>query len=139
MEKTKIVLDAGIVVKWFLIERFSKEAIKIRNDYVQRKVSIAVPSLLIYEVLNALKHSGVYSEEELKEICLALNKYGFEVHDLEEDLKEKSITISYNYNITVYDASYVALALKLKTILYTADNELLEKIPEIAKHIKDYG
>ena len=80
MEETKIVLDASIIVKWFLKELYSEEAIRIRNDYVQRKISIAIPSLLIYEVLNALKYSGVYSEEELKEICSALNKYGFEIH-----------------------------------------------------------
>ncbi|RLG72366.1 MAG: PIN domain nuclease [Thermoprotei archaeon] len=139
MEEAKIVLDASIVVKWFLKELYSEEAVRIRNDYVQRKISIAVPSLLIYEVLNALKYSGVYSEEELKEICLALNKYGFEIHDLEGDLKEKSITISCKYGVTVYDASYIALAIKLGIVFFTADRELLEKLPKIAKHIKEYS
>jgi len=139
MEETKVVLDASIIVKWFLKELYSEEAIKVRNDYVQRKISIAVPSLLIYEVLNALRYSGIYSEEELKEICLALNKYGFEIHDLEGDLKNKVVTIAYKYNITVYDASYIALAMKLKTVLYTADDELLEKFPKITRHIRKYG
>ncbi|RLG72082.1 MAG: PIN domain nuclease [Thermoprotei archaeon] len=139
MEETKVVLDSSIIVKWFLKELYSEEAIKVRNDYVQRKISIAVPSLLIYEVLNALRYSGIYSEEELKEICLALNKYGFEIHDLEGDLKNKVVTIAYKYNITVYDASYIALAMKLKTVLYTADDELLEKFPKITRHIRKYG
>jgi len=139
MEETKIVLDASIIVKWFLKELYSEEAIRVRNDYVQRKVSIAVPSLLIYEVLNALRYSGVYSEEELKEICSALNKYGFETYDLEEYLKDKTIAIAYRYNVTIYDASYIALAMKLKTVLYTADNELLEKFPKITKHVKEYS
>jgi len=139
MEETKVVLDASIIVKWFLKELYSEEAIKVRNDYVQRKISIAVPSLLIYEVLNALRYSGVYSEEELKEICLALNKYGFEIHDIEGDLKSKVVEIAYRHNITVYEASYVALAIKLKTVLYTADDELLEKFPKIARHIRKYG
>ena len=139
MEETKVVLDSSIIVKWFLKELYSEEAIKVRNDYVQRKISIAVPSLLIYEVLNALRYSDVYSEEELKEICLALNKYGFEIHDIEGDLKSKVVEIAYRHNITVYEASYVALAMKLKTVLYTADDELLEKFPKIARHIKKYG
>jgi len=139
MEETKVVLDSSIIVKWFLKELYSEEAIKVRNDYVQRKISIAVPSLLIYEVLNALRYSGVYSEEELKEICLALNKYGFEIHDIEGDLKSKVVEIAYRHIITVYEASYVALAMKLKTVLYTADDELLEKFPKIARHIRRYG
>jgi len=139
MEETKVVLDASIIVKWFLKELYSEEAVRIRNDYVQRKISIAVPSLLMYEVLNALKYSGVYSEEELKEIGLALNKYGFEIYDLEEDLKDKVIAIAFRYNVTVYDASYIALAMKLKTVLYTADNELLGKFPKITRHVKEYS
>ena len=139
MEETKVVLDSSIIVKWFLKELYSEEAIKVRNDYVQRKISIAVPSLLIYEVLNALRYSGVYSEEGLKEICLALNKYGFEIHDIEGDLKSKVVEIAYRHIITVYEASYVALAMKLKTVLYTADDELLEKFPKIARHIRKYG
>jgi len=139
MEETKVVLDSSIIVKWFLKELYSEEAIKVRNDYVQRKISIAVPSLLIYEVLNALRYSGVYSEEELKEICLALNKYGFEIYDIEGDLKSKVVEIAYRHNITVYEASYVALAMKLKTVLYTADDELLEKFPKITRHIRKYG
>ena len=139
MEETKVVLDSSIIVKWFLKELYSEEAIKVRNDYVQRKISIAVPSLLIYEVLNALRYSGIYSEEELKEICLALNKYGFEIYDIEGDLKSKVVEIAYRHNITVYEASYVALAMKLKTVLYTADDELLEKFPKITRQIRRYG
>lgn len=73
MEK-KIVVDASVVAKWYLIEEYSDNAIKLRNDYVRGLVQIIVPSLLEYEVLNALRYSRVYYLDELKKIGSSLNK-----------------------------------------------------------------
>jgi len=139
LERKNIVVDASIVVKWFLEEKFSDKALELRNDYVGGVITITVPSLLEYEVLNALKYSNVYTMKELKEIGKALNKYGFETYELEGKLKELTVEIALEKKITVYDASYVALAKQLNTTLYTADKELIEKFPEIAKHIKHYS
>ncbi len=137
MEK-KIVVDASIVAKWYLIEEYSDNAIKLRNDYVRGLVQIIVPSLLEYEVLNALRYSGVYNLDELKKIGSSLNKYGFITYDLENDIKDLVIKLALKENITIYDASYIALALKFNTLLYTADQELVTKFPNIARHIRDY-
>jgi len=137
MEK-KIVVDASVVAKWYLIEEYSDNAIKLRNDYVRGLVQIIVPSLLEYEVLNALRYSGVYNLDELKKIGSSLNKYGFITYDLENDIKDLVIKFALKEDITIYDASYIALALKFNTLLYTADQELVNKFPNIAKHIKDY-
>ncbi len=138
MERQEIVVDASVVVKWFLIEEFSSEALRLRNDYVRGIITIAAPSLLEYEVLNALRYSGVYTIEELKEICTALNKYGFKIYELEDRLKKDIVEIAQKNGITIYDASYIALAKQLNTILYTADLELIKKFPDIAVHIKQY-
>ena len=137
MEK-KIVVDASVVAKWYLIEEYSDNAIKLRNDYVRGLVQIIVPSLLEYEVLNALRYSGVYNLDELKKIGSSLNKYGFITYDLENDIKDLVIKLALKENITIYDASYIALALKFNTLLYTADQELVNKFSNIAMHIRDY-
>ena len=132
------MVDASIVAKWFLEEEYSGQALKLRDDYIGGSFQIVVPALLEYEVLNALRYSRVYSQEELKNIGLALNKYGFDTRELEGELKTKTIALALEHNITIYDASYVALAEKLNTRLYTADNELVEKFPRVAIHIKNY-
>jgi len=137
MEK-KIVVDASVVAKWYLIEEYSDNAIKLRNDYVRGLVQIIVPSLLEYEVLNALRYSRVYNLDELKKIGSSLNKYGFITYNLENDIKDLAIKLALKENITLYDASYIALALKFNTLLYTADQELVTKFPNIARHIKNY-
>ena len=134
MEK-KIVVDASVVAKWYLIEEYSDNAIKLRNDYVRGLVQIIVPSLLEYEVLNALRYSGVYNLDELKRIGSSLNKYGFITYNLENDIKDLAIKLAFKENITLYDASYIALALKFNTLLYTADQELVTKFSNIARHL----
>ncbi|MBS7288613.1 MAG: type II toxin-antitoxin system VapC family toxin [Candidatus Freyarchaeota archaeon] len=45
-------------------------------------------------------------------------------------LAEKTIEIAMDENITIYDASYVALAAILNTKLYTADKKLVEKLAQ---------
>ncbi len=138
VEKEKIVVDASIIAKWFLDEEYSSEALMLRNDYVRGLFIIAVPTLLEYEVLNALKYSRVYSMEELLEIGNAINKYGFLVYELENDYKKLTIMIAEESGLSIYDAAYVALAKYLNTKLYTADNEIIEKFPKIAIHIREY-
>jgi predicted nucleic acid-binding protein len=110
MALEKVVLDASVIAKWYLKERYSEQALKLRDEYVSRRIIIAVPTLFEYEVLNALKYSGTYTEKELVDIARSLNKYGFEWWRLKDQLKNEIIRIASKYDITVYDASYLALA-----------------------------
>ena len=134
MERKKIVIDASIVVKWFVKEEFSEEAKLLRDAYVNGFIDLVALSLLYYEVLNALRYSGAFGEEELKGITIALDDFQIELYNLTNDLVLKTIEIAMRKGLTIYDASYVALV--LNTILYTADSELTKKTREVfVKHI----
>ena len=65
MEKQTKIIDASIVVKWFVDEENSKKALDIRNDHINGNIKIIVPDLTFIEVLNALKYKGK-TEEDLK-------------------------------------------------------------------------
>ncbi len=138
MEKQKAVADASIVAKWFLEEDFSDKARQLRDSFVTGKLTISVPSLLFYETLNALWRSGLFREEELTLAARALSKYGFDVWEPKGKIYEQSAMLSSKRDISVYDASYLALALHLKVVLYTADSELIQKFPKNTKHISTY-
>ena len=138
MEKDQIVIDASIVVKWFLEEPYSPQALTLRDKYITRKIILHAPSIMLYEILNVLMKSGCFKADELLEICNSLNKYGFRLHELEGELKKSAVKIAVQNDITVYDASYVALALKLNSKLYTADKELLKKFPKLTVDISSY-
>jgi len=95
LEKQKAVVDASIVVKWFLEEKFSDEAKEMRDSFVTGKLVISVPSLLLYECLNALWQSRLFREEELALAARALSKYGFDVWEPKEKIYEQSEEASW--------------------------------------------
>jgi len=138
LEKQKVVADASIVAKWFLKENFSDKAMQLRDSFVTGKLTISVPSLLFYEALNALWHSGLFKEEELTLAASSLYKYGFDVWEPRGKTYEQSAMLSSRHDISVYDATYVALAHHLEATLYTADSELIQKFPEKTQHISTY-
>lgn len=141
MERKKIVVvDASVVVKWFVEEEYSRESRLLRDAYVNGLIDLAAPSLLYYEVINALRYSEGFGEEVLKEIAGILNDYQITLYNLEGELAAKAIELSMRKGITIYDASYIALAQVLNTVLYTSDERLVMKIkdPTHIKHIKEF-
>ena len=140
MEGEKVVVDASVVVKWFVEEEYSKEALMLRDSYADGAIDLIAPSLLRFEVINALKYSGAFGEDELKEVLRALDDYQITLFDLEGDYGEKAIEIVMRKGITMYDAAYVALALVQDATLYTADEKLLEKVNEFkqVRHVREF-
>jgi predicted nucleic acid-binding protein len=128
-KKDEYVVDSSIVTKWFLVETNSDQAIKIRNEFATGRLRLTVPTLLFYEVTNALRFSGVFNETDLTLAAKSLSKYRFGIWRPRGKLLELSARISVRQNVTVYDACYVALAKRLKTKLVTEDKELLDKFP----------
>jgi len=137
LEKQEIVIDASVAAKWFLDEQFSDKARLIRDSFILQKLAISVPSLLFYETLNALRYTELYDADELAEAARSLSKYGFNIHEPKGRLYEETARTSQKYDISIYDAAYLALASHLHTHLYTTDLELIRKAPRYAKHIRE--
>jgi predicted nucleic acid-binding protein len=138
LEKHKVVAEASVVAKWFLDEEFSEEALLLRDSLIAGKLTIAVPTLIFYEVLNAMRYSRLYNADELVTLARSLSKYGFEVWDPKGELYERTAKLGLESGVSIYDASYIALANLIKSSLYTADNNLVAKFPETARHIKTF-
>ena len=131
----KVVSDASVIVKWFIEEEYSDKALKLRDMHVNGEIVIVAPELLPFEVLNALKYSNLFGKEELKNAALSLSSYGIELYSLKGMLAEKTVEIAVENDITIYDASYIALADTLNMKLYTADQKLIRKLGEKYKKI----
>jgi len=125
-----VVVDASIIVKWFVEEEGSDEAIKIRDEYINGDMKIIAPELINFEVLNALHYKGLFSEDELQRISEALDAFSMELHSLRGEYAIKTIEVACKNNITVYDAAYISLAMMENTRLYTADRKLKNKLRE---------
>ncbi|MDV3278268.1 MAG: type II toxin-antitoxin system VapC family toxin [Nitrososphaerales archaeon] len=130
-KKNEWVVDSSIVAKWFLNEPGSELAIWVRDEFATGRMKLAVPTLLFYEVVNALRFSGQFGETDLTLASRSLSKYQFEVWRPRGRLLELSAQISLSRDVTVYDACYVALTRRLGSKLITEDKELLGKFPTL--------
>ncbi|MCS7385775.1 MAG: type II toxin-antitoxin system VapC family toxin [archaeon GB-1867-005] len=140
MERAKVVVDASVICKWFVEEDYSREAGLLRDAYASGLIDVVVPSLVYYEVLNALKYSGEFGEDELKEVARILEDCQFTEFSLKGGVALKAVEIAMRKGLTLYDASYAALAYELNAVLYTADEKLIGKIddPERVRHIRRF-
>lgn len=111
------------------MEICSEKARELRDEYINGNVEILAPELMPYEVLNALKYTGLFNLNELVMVAKSLSLYGFRLYSLVVgELAEITAKLAVKNNITIYDASYVALAEKLKAKFYTSDEKLIEKV-----------
>ncbi len=143
MERVKevVVLDASVVVKWFVKEKHSEKALEIRKSYLARKINVACPQILPFEVLNALRFNPEFGEEQLKIASDALQKYQLRLYPILGEMAHMCIRNALNFGISIYDASYISLAEYLDSRLYSADEELLDRVGKLedrVAHVLDF-
>jgi len=119
------VIDASVAVKWFLEEPDSEDALRLQSDFFEGLLSVRVPSVFPYEVMNALHSSRRFSRRELLESARDIDRSGFQTVPLFADYLARTVDLATASAITVYDASYLALAALEECPLYTADEGLL--------------
>lgn len=120
------VVDASVAVKWFVEEEHTDAALAVRDAYVDGALELAAPTLLPFEVVNALRYSGRFDDEALARASTALTKYDIDLVPYQriDGIAETALEIDE----TVYDAAYVALAETRAEPLYTTDERLLESV-----------
>ncbi|MGB3862218.1 MAG: type II toxin-antitoxin system VapC family toxin [Candidatus Aminicenantaceae bacterium] len=138
----RIVVDASVVLKWYLSdEKYSQVALEILDKYVSYEVEILAPSLLEYEVFNGLLIAKKRGRIQEKIVITAVE--GF----LSLEIEQKNISFFYpdvlffseSYNLSAYDASYLAVANEGGALLVTADKNLYNKVKTKLKWVKWLG
>src|SRR5579883_2210741 len=99
-KKKEYVVDSSIVTKWFLVEADSELATGLRNDFATGRVGLTVPTLLFYEVMNALRFSGLYNETNLTIAARSLSKYRFGIWRPRGKLLELCGALSVRHDLT---------------------------------------
>jgi len=122
------VLDASIVLGWLLREPLPDALERMLDDHVAGRVPAVAPELLRYEVGNVLVRGAGLDEAAARsghERFLALEIQTFALGD---DEYRDALNLALRHGITVYDASYVALARALGVQFATADRRLAERL-----------
>lgn len=128
-----MILDASVVLKWFIDEEGSDKARKIQDDFIAGSSALTVPDLLLYEITNALRFNRTFKEQDIEEVLNALSQMGLETFPVNYQVIKSAVKLAYNFNITVYDAIYAGLAFELFVDFVTADKELYKKLNDFPR------
>lgn len=125
----RVVLDASVAVKWFHEEEFADEALKIRDASDRGRLELIVPSIFPYEVINALRRPpNLFDREQLKSAGESLELRALLGENVHKGDLNGTMELSLKYSINPYDASYLLLANRFKTVVITADKKLSKSI-----------
>ena len=131
------VVDASVVVKWFVPEIHSEAArrlLVLPHEYV-------APDLLFAETANTIWKKIRREEltaEQGQQLVADIGRIAVQTIS-SRALSEDAHALANATRRTVYDSMYVALAVRLDTRAITADERLeaaLKRIPAVAGHIQ---
>lgn len=131
------VVDASVVVKWFVPE--------IHTDAARRLLALpheyVVPDLLFAEAANTIwkkVRRGELTADDGSKLVADIGRIAVATVSCRV-LADDACALASATGTTVYDSMYVALAVRLDTRAITADDKLvtaLKKIPAVAEHIR---
>lgn len=127
------VLDASVVLKWFVNEPDSALSISIREKFYAGKMEIVVPDLLLFEISNALRYNPTFTSKEIQEALETLFGMGIQIITPTLSLLGKTVELAEVFDVTCYDATYLALSEELGFEFITADEKLYRKIEKSSK------
>jgi len=130
MEKLKkpLIVDASVVLKWFIPEEGTEDALKLRDRHLRGHCVLAAPELLSYEVANVLRYHPDISDDMVREDIEALFDIGLVLVPTSVSLLDTAVRIARRFNISVYDASYLALGMEVNAPVITADTKLCHTV-----------
>ena len=128
------VIDAGVAVKWFFEEDDSERAVALQDFLVERNTAIHVPDFFDLEVGNVIWKKFRRDEISQRYVDRILTEFATLPRRRESsaDLLQPAVNLACALGCTVYDGSYVALAVLRGCSVFTADQKLfrvVEKSP----------
>lgn len=125
-----ICIDASIILRVVLLP--DNPAIQnLWQSWVSKEIRLVAPTLLFYEVTNALyqqqKNKAVSPETIWETLELSLEMPITLINETNLHVKAREIAMRYNLSAT-YDAHYLALAEWMNVNFYTADIKLVNSL-----------
>jgi len=130
----EVVVDASVAARWFESSRVrgAPEAQALLADYELGALSVIVPPLLFFELLNVAGRRWGWTEAALLGLTTRLDALRLDVVD--PDLSRVAVWTARG--LTAYDAAYVALAEERAVPLVTDDQQMLAIAGAIARPMK---
>jgi len=137
------VMDASVCIKWFSSygEENAGRAMKLREDFLAKKIYLIAPDLIIYEIVNALSYNPNFSMANVIEALGSLNAMHIKTVSPLPGIMDVAVKLKFVKNISCYDSVYLALARFLNIQFITADKNLFDKVKDLgnALFLADYN
>jgi len=127
-EAQVFIIDASVAVKWYVREELRDKALRLREDFLSEIVDLEAPSLILYEVGNAIRHHPGATEQECASAVRELRNLGIAIRDLDDAAVGAAAKLAFEEKLTFYDAAYLSLAETMEATLITADKELYDRL-----------
>jgi len=128
------VVDSSVVFKWYRQpgdEGHVPQAVSILEGHLHGELEIHVPDLLFYELGNILRFKETLVSKDALTILRETFALALRLHPVDILLAEEAFRFARGYDVTFYDASFVALSNLLQASFITADKKLFGKIEHL--------
>ena len=122
-----LVIDASVLIKFYIPEILSDRAERLLAKVEKKEIDLLAPDLIYPEVGNILWKKQRLKEltrPEVEEITDAILLLLLKI-EASTSLLPLAVDIAIAYGITVYDALYLSLAKVFETTVITADRKLV--------------
>lgn len=126
-----VVVDTSVAFKWFVSEEGSDQAESLLKNEV-----LAAPDMLLYEITNVLQWRNDLTAKDRQDLFAKFLNYDVQMFALPSHKFGRIVDLSQEFDITTYDASFIAMAELLETEMVTADRKLLNKVKKL-KYVRE--
>lgn len=123
-EDIKYVIDSSFMLAHLLPDEKVSQVDKVFMKYAQGKVFFFAPYILPFEVINGLRSAAISKRIDKNTAQILIDDFLNVRITFKEVNFQTSLTISFQSNCSVYDASYLYLAENLNIPFLTLDEKL---------------
>ncbi|HZM90016.1 MAG TPA: type II toxin-antitoxin system VapC family toxin [Blastocatellia bacterium] len=129
----KLVVDASVAIKWFVVEPLSVEARRILDDYEAGTLSLVAPDLINAEIGNIVWKKQTFqglSTDDAKAVIDGFRKLEIAFTSTAHLLSD-AYNLAITHRRTVYDSLYLALSIREACQFVTADERLVNAVSSV--------
>jgi predicted nucleic acid-binding protein len=133
----KSVVDSSVGVKWGIIEADTDKARRLRDSYRLGQHDLIAPDWFLAEVANAFGKAAARGRMTTAEALQAYKEVSQDTPVLHPSvpLVDDAFQLALKHQRAVYDCLYLALALREKCDLVTADDALVRRLQPIYSYL----
>jgi predicted nucleic acid-binding protein len=125
-----VIVDAGVILSAFSPDEDQPRAQGLIREHVMGRVDLSAPTLLLYEVSNAVvraRRRRSISDEQTGAILTSLEGLGLELRPV---TWQQMLPLALRFDRSAHDAAYLALAEMTGRPLITGDRRLYNAVRE---------